>query len=115
MNRRRFLATLGTAGVAGLAGCTALGTSDDGGDDFDIGMTAVAFTPQTHTVSVGEAVVWKNTSSRAHTVTAYEAGIPDGASFFASGGFDSESEARDAFGGDLGGSINSGETYSYTF
>ncbi|KAB1196629.1 MULTISPECIES: plastocyanin/azurin family copper-binding protein [Haloferax] len=111
-SRRRFLAAAGTAVTVGLAGC-ATSLASDG--DFDVGMTAVAFTPPTVTIEVGDTVVWKNTSSRGHTVTAYESLIPEGADFFASGGYDDEQTARDAYSNSLGGLINSNETYSYTF
>ena len=112
MDRRTFLAVVGTSGVAGLAGCAAL--ASDGGD-YDVGMTAVAFRPPTLTVSVGDEVVWKNTSSRWHTVTAYENSLPEGAAFFASGGYDSERAARKGFTEEQGGTIDSKETYSHTF
>ncbi|WP_416839334.1 cupredoxin domain-containing protein [Haloferax sp. DFSO52] len=111
-SRRRFLAATGTAVTVGLAGCAATLASDG---DFDVGMTATAFTPPTVTIEVGDTVVWKNTSSRGHTVTAYEAVLPEGAAFFASGGYDDEQTARDAYSNSLGGLINSNETYSYTF
>lgn len=111
MNRRRFLATVGAGGLTGLAGCAALASSDG----FDVGMTAVAFDPPELTVSVGDTVVWKNTSSRRHTVTAYEDTVPDGAEFFASGGYDSEDAARRAFTDDFGGVLDNGETFEHTF
>ena len=111
MRRRRFLAAAGAAGAIGLAGCSALAT----GGDYDVGMTALAFDPTEITVEVGDEMVWRNTSSRSHTVTAYEAAVPDGADYFASGGYDSESTARNAFYDDLGGRITSGETYAHTF
>jgi plastocyanin len=110
-SRRRVLVALGGVATAGLAGCT--GAS--GADDFDVGMTAVAFDPPEVTVSVGEEVVFQNTSSRGHTVTAYEDSIPADAEFFASGGYESEQAARNAFGSQLGGIIDSGDAYTYTF
>jgi plastocyanin len=112
-SRRRVLGALGAAGVASLAGCATLLTG--AGDDFDVGMTANAFTPTEITVSVGEEVVWHNTSTRGHTVTAYENSIPAAADYFASGGFDGEREARRAWREDLGGRIDSGESYRHTF
>lgn len=117
MNRREFLAMAGVTGIGSLAGCSAvLGT----GGDFDVGMRAAAFDPHTYTVSVGDEVVWHNTSSRGHTVTAYDAGIPEGATYFASGGFESEDEAREAWKNwrtdpDKNGLITSGETYTHSF
>lgn len=120
MNRRAFLRAAGAAGATGLAGCASVLGS---GDDYDVGMTAVAFDPATITVSVGEEVVWDNTSARGHTVTAREDGIPDDAEYFASGGFDSEQAAREAFEAyrqnpsEVGdnGLISSGAQYRHTF
>jgi plastocyanin len=106
------LATAGVAATAALAGCTALVAGDD---DFDVGMTASAFDPPEITVSVGDQVVWHNTSTRGHTVTAYENAIPDDADYFASGGYESESAAREAWRENLGGRIDSGESFSHTF
>jgi plastocyanin len=112
MDRRTFLAAVGTTATAAIAGCSA-GASSEG--DYDVGMTATGFRPAELTVSVGDEVVWKNTSSRAHTVTAYESGLPEGATFFASGGFSSEKDARTAFYEEFEGAINSERTYSHTF
>ncbi len=108
MKRRAFLAT-GAATLAG--GCTALGS---GGSEYDIGMTSMAFEPATLAVEAGTAVVWRNTNSRAHTVTAYEEGIPDGAEYFATGGFDSEAAAREQWYENGDGNLFGGETFSYT-
>ena len=110
--RRQFLAATGTAVTASLAGCA---TSLASSGEFDVGMTAVAFDPPTVTVEVGDEVVWRNTSSRGHTVTAYESGIPEDAAFFASGGYDDVETARTAYHNSLGGLIDSGETYAHTF
>jgi plastocyanin len=112
MRRRRVLATLGSAFAAGTAGCGAGGTL--GGVDADVGMTAVAFKPATITVTVGDEVVWHNNSARAHSITAYEDGIPADAAYFATGGYDSEADARDAWDG-MNGAITNGETYAHTF
>lgn len=48
-----------------------------------------------------------------HSVTAYGDEIPDDAAYFASGGFDSEDAARDAYPDE--GNIPGGESYSHTF
>lgn len=109
--RRRVLATLGAAGVGGLAGC--LSTFDR--PDYDIGMRATAFKPETITVDAGTTVVWRNTSARGHTVTAYESTLPEGAAFFASGGFESTGAAREAWHDDSGGRIETSDTFSHTF
>ncbi|MFB6160838.1 MAG: plastocyanin/azurin family copper-binding protein [Haloferacaceae archaeon] len=115
MRRRRFLAALGAAGIATVGGCATTGALGSGGGDYDVGMRAVAFDPAELTVSVGDEVVWRNTSSRGHSVTAYEDGIPDGAAYFASGGYDSESAAREAWRTDLGGNVTSGNEYAHRF
>lgn len=112
MRRRQFLAILG-AGSVGLGGCVA-GT-DSAAQSYDIGMRASAFDPQRFETTVGATVVWRNTNSRAHTVTAYENTLPDGAAYFASGGFGSETAARKMFWDRFGGSIPSRETYAHTF
>lgn len=111
MDRRAYLASVGGA-VVGLGGC--LGFLED---DYDVGMTPTDFDPRTVTVDVGSEVVWKNTSSRGHTVTAYEGSLPDGAEFFATGGFETESAAREAWntGRDDDGILDVGETFSHTF
>jgi plastocyanin len=111
MRRRRVLATLGSALAAGGAGCAAAGT---GGVDGDVGMTAVAFKPATITVSAGEELVWYNNSARAHSITAYEDGIPAEADYFATGGYDSEAAAREAWDG-MNGAITNGQRYAHTF
>lgn len=119
MKRRAVLAALGTGGIAGLAGCSsALGLTDDSpcsGDECDIGMNRNAFLPDRHEVSAGESVVWKNTSSADHTVTAYEDRIPADAAYFATGGYDSEQTARDEWFDSLGGGLGPGETFEHTF
>jgi plastocyanin len=111
LSRRRLLGGLGAVATGGIAGCSASSAEDD----YDVGMTAVAFDPPEFTVAVGETVVWRNTSSRGHTVTAYDSGIPEDAEFFASGGYETTQEARDAFTSEFGGAIDSGETWSHTF
>lgn len=109
MDRRRFLVTAGSAATLALSGCT----SGDSAD-YDVGMSPASFNPPEYTVEAGDEVVWKNTSSRTHTVTAYEGGIPETAAYFASGGYDSEDVARRAWQ-DFDGGITAGDTYSHTF
>lgn len=120
MHRRRFLGRVGTTGLAVGTASLAVGTTgalagclDD--DDYDVAMTADGFVPDALTVDPGTTVVWENTSSRRHTVTAYENAIPDAAEFFASGGFEDETSARDAFWSDFGGELNNGDRFSHTF
>lgn len=123
MNRRSFLAAGSALAATALAGCIGPSLADS---DYDIGMASNAFSPQdpvegasqpTHRVSVGETVTWANTDSRKHTVTAYESGLPEGADYWASGGFDSEAAAREAWRENLneGGNIVPGDTFEVTF
>ena len=119
MQRRTYLAGLGSAGLAGLAGCTTVGDVTGGllgdSDEYHIGMTRNEFIPNEYEATVGETVVWKNTSGALHTVTAYEDSVPDGADYFCSGGFDSQDEAEAAWEENYGGAIDVGETFEYTF
>ncbi|USZ68814.1 plastocyanin/azurin family copper-binding protein [Halorussus salilacus] len=124
MDRRTFLAGGAGATLVALAGCLESGSDGDSDgeegddeeeDDYDVGMGASFFRPEEVEVAVGETVVWRNTGNRRHTVTAYEGEIPDDADFFASGDFDSEQAARDAWMDDFGGKIESGEEYEHTF
>lgn len=110
MNRRSFLGTAAAAGVLGLAGCSATGLSDS---EYDVAMYSNKFEPQEYEVGVGDTVVWGNTGSRGHSVTAYDDEIPEEGTYFASGGFDSQAAAEDGWPGE--GGIDSGETYEHTF
>ena len=111
MRRRRFLAAAGSAATLTAGGCLGLSAGEN---DWDVGMTSEAFRPYEFTTTVGEEVLWENTSSRAHTVTAYEDGIPEEAAYFATGGFDSEAAAREAWDG-RNGAITSGQTFGHVF
>lgn len=71
-----------------------------------------AFDPARLTVDAGTTVEWTNDSDVGHTVTAYADRIPDGAAYFASGGFDSEGAARSNVGEGL---LAAGESYEHTF
>jgi plastocyanin len=82
--------------------------------DHVVEMTAVAFDPAELTVSQGDTVAWTHAAGEAHNVVAYDDGIPDGATYWASGGFDSEEAART--GWEEGkGAVQSGQSYSHTF
>jgi plastocyanin len=70
------------------------------------------FDPSSVEVHVGETVTWENQSDDAHTVTAEEASLPDGAGFFASGDFSSERAAHDDLAGGL---LQNGDTFEVTF
>ncbi|MCL9817651.1 cupredoxin domain-containing protein [Natronocalculus amylovorans] len=111
MDRRRFLHCTGAAATLSLTGCVTL--FDDG--EYDIGMTADAFTPETYTIEVGDTVTWENTSTRAHTVTAYDELIPEDAEFFATGGYENEQTAREEWADRGGGGIDNGEQFAHTF
>jgi len=115
VDRRTFLATTGAlAGglTAGLAGCLGSGA---GSEDHDIGMSSSTFLPAEYHVEPGTTVVWKNTSTHAHTVTAYENTLPEGTEYFASGDYETEEKARDAWYESGGGAIYAGKTFSHTF
>lgn len=119
MQRRAFLAAVAGGVSVPLAGC---GVLNAGGGlsaaDYDIGMGSNDFRPREYTeATVGEPVVWGNDSSQTHTVTAYDTGLPEGGAYFASGGFESEDAAREAwrsFSGERG-AIDIGETYEHAF
>lgn len=70
------------------------------------------FTPRDVTIAAGDTVTWEIDGDEAHTVTAYEEELPDGADYFASGGFSSEEEAKDDLAGGL---IEAGGTFETTF
>ena len=130
-SRRRYVKSLGAAAVGvALAGCGGGGDGGDGGDgggdggggDGGGGTTVdmtddLVYDPASVTVSVGDTVTWENVGSVGHSVTAYAENIPDGAEYWASGDFDSEQAARDAYApGDAGaGDVPGGESWSHTF
>ncbi|MDL5360520.1 plastocyanin/azurin family copper-binding protein [Halalkalicoccus sp. NIPERK01] len=112
MQRRAFLAAVGGGLLASAGGCTAIASLTE---SHDIGMSAHEFLPDAYTVEVGDTVSWENTGSRAHTVTAYDGGQPEGAAFFSTGEFESESRAREAWRDDREGSIYTGDRFEHTF
>jgi len=113
MDRRSFLRTAGAAGIGTvLAGCPVGGATSG---DHDVGMSTRKFDPAKLEVPPGTTVVWKNTSSHAHSVTAYEGQLPDGAEYWASGGFDSQAAAEDGWTDGLEGGLSQGQTYERTF
>ena len=69
------------------------------------------FAPDEITVSTGDTLVFSNTSSEAHSVTAYSDDIPEGADYFTTGGFESESEARDNITDTL---VKAGDSFELT-
>jgi plastocyanin len=52
------------------------------------------YVPSSITVSVGEPVVFVNASDEVHTVTAEQDALPEGGSYFSSGGSHDEDAAR---------------------
>ncbi|GAB3665261.1 cupredoxin domain-containing protein [Halopiger thermotolerans] len=120
MHRRAYLAAVGTAASAGLAGCSTVMSAFDSddlceGDDCSIGMTRNSFVPEEYEATVGETVVWKNTSGADHTITAREASLPEGADYFATGGFEDEQTAVEAWHDHRGGRLGPRETFKHTF
>lgn len=110
LSRRSFIA--GGALAAASAGATDAAAQEDG-ETVTIDMTdELVFDPDERTVPVGATVVWENVGSIGHSVTAYEDEIPDEAEYFASGGFDEEQAARNAY---PDGDIPGGERFEHTF
>lgn len=82
--------------------------------DHVIDVKAVSFDPEKLSIETGDTVAWKHVGGEAHTVTAREESLPEGASYWASGGFDSEKKA--VSGWDAGkGAVQSGQSYVHTF
>jgi plastocyanin len=114
--------------LAGTSGGSESGESDDadlqGGPnvvdgvpdnaDHVVDMNAVAFDPAELTVSQGDTVAWTHAAGEAHNVVAYQDGIPDGATYWASGGFESEEAARTGWENGEG-AVQSGQSYTHTF
>jgi len=115
MKRRTYLAACSTGALTALAGCGAVDAKPPCADKpCDVGMSSNAYLPREIEVSVGDTVTWRNTSSRPHTVTAIDGGIPDEATYFASGGFGSEAAANDGWSNGEGG-IEIDDTFEHTF
>ena len=96
---------LAVAAVGLLTGC-----AGDGAPSVEM-TSDQSFAPEDVTVSAGDTVTFRNTSSEAHSVTAYADDIPDGADYFTSGGFDDESEARENITETL---VNAGDSFEAT-
>lgn len=112
MDRRTFLRAAGAGATLAVAGCTG---GSAGSGEYDVGMTARRYEPDTLTVAPGTTVVWRNTSTITHTVSAYDDGLPEGADYFASGDVSSEAEAESDWLGERTGAIFQGDTYEHTF
>ena len=110
VSRRGFLqAAIGSATMISSTSAKAAAQESTTVDMTD----NLVFDPEEIQISPGTTVTWENVGSIGHSVTAYEDEIPDEAEYFASGGFDSESAARNAYPDE--GNIPGGETYEYTF
>lgn len=108
MRRRTALRALGGTLALGLSGC--LGGGSNG--PKTVRMIELDFRPAEVSIGAGRPVEWINDSEVAHTVTAYEDRLPDGAEYWASGSFASEPAAR----GDMAdGLIEADGTYRRTF
>jgi plastocyanin len=70
------------------------------------------FDPATITVQVDDTVTFNNESDEAHSVTAYESGIPPDAEYFSSGNLSGEKEARNDVARTL---LEEGDVYRVTF
>lgn len=92
-----------------LAACS---SSAEGGESTVEMRESQRFEPSPLRVTQGTTVTFVNESSQAHTVTAYEDGIPGGADYFASGDFESEADAREAL---AEGIIGQEESFEVTF
>jgi plastocyanin len=88
------------------------GVPDDA--DHVVSMQAVAFEPAELTVSVGDTVAWEWAAGEAHNVVAYGEELPEGATYWASGGFESEEAARTGWENGEG-AVQEGQSYVHTF
>ena len=134
LSRRRFVRGLGASGLAlTLAGCSSSNASSSdsptdtptessgessSGETWEQTSTVemtdeLTFAPKRIEVEAGTTVTWKNVGSIGHSVTAYGEEIPDGASYFASGDFESEQAASDAYPDE--GNVTEGGSYEHTF
>ncbi|EMA14211.1 cupredoxin domain-containing protein [Haloarcula amylolytica] len=118
---RRGLVSRVCGGISvALAGCLGLGgpetvSSESLKEEHDAVVQTTdknLFVPETVTIQVDDSVVWYNNGDREHTVTAYDDGIPEEASYFDSGDHESEQRARND---NLDGRLRTGDTYSHTF
>jgi len=73
---------------------------------------AMVYDPDVITIAPGDVVEWINVGQMGHSITTYGNELPEGASYWASGGFDSESDARSDY---PDGNVAKEETYSHTF
>lgn len=109
--RRNAVQAFGTVAVSGLlAGC---GEPDNPGPKIVELTDDPIFNPEFITIDAGQTVRWVNESSLDHTVTGDSTRITVEDQYFASGGYDSEEDAREAF--PPGGVLKPGDTFEHTF
>ena len=84
------------------------------GADHVVDMQAVSFEPAELTIEQGDTVAWTYAAGEAHSVSAYQDGIPEDAEYWASGGFESEEAARTGWENGQG-AVQSGQSYVHTF
>jgi plastocyanin len=101
MRRALVLALAGASYL--VAGCA--------GDDSSVSMEGHSFQPPSLTVQSGDAVEFTNDTSEAHSVTAYDDGLARRADYFATGGAESEEEARSDIAAGL---LQQGEKFELT-
>lgn len=113
MERRTFIATLGSGVSVSLAGC--LGAGGNPTEDDMVTMTISRFRPEELTVTPGTTVTFHNTSSHTHTVTAFQDAYPDEASFWSTGDFETTEQAREGWTDDGSGRLKPGSEFTHTF
>ena len=105
----------GSGATLAVAGCLDSGGAAVSGDDV-VEMTINSFRPEELTVEPGTTVEFVNTSSHAHTVTAFQDGYPSEAEYWASGGFDTEDDAIDDWNSRAQeGKLRTNESFEHTF
>jgi plastocyanin len=107
MRRALYTALVAAIALGTLGACSSSGAA---GNEVTMSDSFV-FEPKEITVSLGETITFSNTSSNVHTVTAVENSLPEGAKYFASGGFSSEEEAVDNVSEGL---LQAGDKYEVT-
>jgi len=115
LSRRGFICA-GTTAVAASIGAETVSAQE--GERHTIDMTdELVFDPDELTIAPGDTVVWENVGTIGHSITAYEDEIPEEATYFASGGFEAEADARSAYqaGDPESGDVGGGGTYEHTF
>jgi len=101
------------AGVAAVALSLAVGACGTGDDAVPtVSMENHSFTPPNVTISAGQRISWVNGTEEAHTVTAQEDSLPEGASYFSSGNASNEDDANDHLAREL---IKPGGSFEWVF